>query len=79
MKVVKAGSSCYGLTGTIEEIDWSVGQILQALKKHGVDEDTLVIFTSDNGPWKLNRGRGGSEISSKSSWPKSSRLQLMIS
>ena len=35
----------------IEEIDWSVGEILAALKKHDLEQDTLVIFTSDNGPW----------------------------
>lgn len=34
----------------ISEIDWSVGQILDALKTNGLDENTLVIFTSDNGP-----------------------------
>ena len=34
----------------ISEIDWSVGQVLDALKKNGIDENTLVIFTSDNGP-----------------------------
>jgi len=34
----------------ISEIDWSVGQILDALKTHGLDENTLVVFTSDNGP-----------------------------
>ncbi len=34
----------------ISEIDWSVGQILDALKKHGVEDNTLLIFTSDNGP-----------------------------
>jgi len=34
----------------IREIDWSVGQVLDALKKHGIDDNTLVIFTSDNGP-----------------------------
>ncbi|CAN0381164.1 unnamed protein product, partial [Ectocarpus sp. 4 AP-2014] len=33
---------------TISEIDWSVGQILDALKKNGIDENTFVIFTSDN-------------------------------
>jgi arylsulfatase A-like enzyme len=38
------------LARAIEEIDWSVGQILDALKKHGIDDNTLVIFTSDNGP-----------------------------
>ena len=38
----------------IAEIDWSVGQILDALESNGIDENTLVIFTSDNGPgrWK---------------------------
>ena len=34
----------------ISEIDWSVGQVLDALKRHGIDDNTLVIFTSDNGP-----------------------------
>ncbi|MCP5535513.1 MAG: sulfatase [Akkermansiaceae bacterium] len=34
----------------IGEIDWSVGQVLEALKKYGIDDNTLVIFTSDNGP-----------------------------
>ena len=34
----------------IDEIDWSVGQILDTLKANGLDENTLVIFTSDNGP-----------------------------
>lgn len=38
------------LRQAISEIDWSVGQILDALKKNGLDENTLVIFTSDNGP-----------------------------
>ena len=46
------GKSKAGLYGdVIEEIDWSVGQILAALKKNDLDKDTLVIFTSDNGPW----------------------------
>lgn len=49
-------SSPQGLYGdVIQEIDWSVGQILAALKRHKLDERTLVIFTSDNGPW-LNYG-----------------------
>ena len=45
----------------IREIDWSVGEILDALKNNGVDENTVVIFTSDNGP-KLGKAtplRGG--------------------
>jgi arylsulfatase A-like enzyme len=37
------------------ELDWSVGQILDAIKRNGVDDNTLVLFTSDNGPW-LNYG-----------------------
>jgi arylsulfatase A len=46
------GKSKAGLYGdVIEEIDWSVGEILAALKKHDLEKDTLVIFTSDNGPW----------------------------
>ena len=45
------GKSAGGLFGdVIECIDWSVGQILAALKKLGLDEKTLVIYTSDNGP-----------------------------
>lgn len=35
----------------IQEIDWSAGQICDALAAHGLEENTLVIFTSDNGPW----------------------------
>ncbi len=47
-----AGKSGMGLYGdVIQELDWSVGQVLQALRENGVDENTLVFFTSDNGPW----------------------------
>lgn len=46
-----AGSAERGLYGdVIQEIDWSVGQILAALEETGLDERTLVFFTSDNGP-----------------------------
>jgi arylsulfatase A-like enzyme len=55
------GKSKRGLYGdVIMEIDWSVGQILVALKKHGLDEKTLVVFTSDNGPWLLYGDHAGS-------------------
>lgn len=55
------GKSSRGLYGdVIHEIDWSVGEILAALKKHGLDEKTLVIFTSDNGPWLSYGSHGGS-------------------
>ena len=50
------GRSGQGMFGdVIEEIDWSVGQIMRALERMGLDEDTVLIFTSDNGPW-LNFG-----------------------
>jgi len=46
------GKSGVGLYGDVMmEIDWSVGQIVQALKENGVEDNTLVIMTSDNGPW----------------------------
>jgi arylsulfatase A-like enzyme len=44
----------------IEEIDWGVGQILDALKRDGLEENTWVIFTSDNGPWLRYGNHGGS-------------------
>lgn len=44
----------------IEEIDWSVGQILHTLRETGMDQNTLVVFTSDNGPWKSYKAQGGS-------------------
>jgi arylsulfatase A len=50
-----------GLYGDIiEEIDWSVGQVIQALRDEGLDENTMVVFTSDNGPWRQYREHGGS-------------------
>jgi arylsulfatase A-like enzyme len=45
----KSGTGLYG--DVMLEIDWSVGEISKALKENGVAENTLVIFTSDNGPW----------------------------
>jgi len=50
------GKSVQGMYGDVMmEIDWSVGQIMQTLKKLKLEENTLVVFTSDNGPW-LNYG-----------------------
>ncbi len=80
------GMSQQGMYGdVIMEIDWSVGEILEALERNGVEENTLVIFTSDNGPW-LNYGdhagstgplregkgtmwEGGSRVPSVMRWP----------
>ena len=56
-----AGTSPRGLYGdVIEEIDWSVGQVLAALERNGVADHTLVVFTSDNGPWLQFKENGGS-------------------
>ncbi|WP_229214881.1 sulfatase family protein [Dyadobacter bucti] len=53
--------SLRGLYGdVIEEIDWSVGQVLKSLRESGLAENTLVVFTSDNGPWLTFRTQGGS-------------------
>ena len=57
------GQSAQGLYGdVIMELDWSVGQILGALKQHGLDEKTLVMFASDNGPWLLYGDHAGSAL-----------------
>jgi arylsulfatase len=50
------GKSEQGMYGDVMmEIDWSVGEIMKALAKNGIDNNTLIIFTSDNGPW-INYG-----------------------
>ena len=57
------GKSERGLYGdVIEEIDWSVGEILKTLKTLDLDERTFVIFTTDNGPWLEFQERGGSAL-----------------
>ena len=45
---------------TIEHVDWSVGQILKTLDELGIADDTLVVYTSDNGPWLSKKHHGGS-------------------
>ena len=46
------GKSAHGVYGdAVEELDWSAGQIIDALRQAGIDRQTLVVFTSDNGPW----------------------------
>jgi arylsulfatase len=55
------GKSELGLYGdVIMEIDWSVGEVMKALKENGLEENTLVIFTSDNGPWLSYGNHAGS-------------------
>ena len=54
------GKSEGGLYGdTTEEIDWSVGQVMKAIKEAKLDEKTLIVFTSDNGPWSMFGPHGG--------------------
>jgi len=56
-----AGKSEQGAYGdVIMEIDWSVGEITKALEKNGIKENTLMIFTSDNGPWMSYGNHAGS-------------------
>ncbi|MEM9187484.1 MAG: sulfatase [Planctomycetota bacterium] len=54
----KSGAGIYG--DVVMELDWSVGEVLKALKRNGVDQRTLVLFTSDNGPWLQFGDHGGS-------------------
>lgn len=55
------GKSIRGLYGdVIEEIDWSAGQILDTLRRLNLDIKTIVVFTSDNGPWLSFKTHGGS-------------------
>ena len=55
------GKSHAGLFGDVMmELDWSIGQVMKALKDNGLDDNTLVIFTSDNGPWLTFGNHSGS-------------------
>ncbi len=54
----KSGAGLYG--DVIMEIDWSVGEVLRTLREQGLERDTLVIFTSDNGPWLSYGDHAGS-------------------
>ncbi|MFO1198116.1 MAG: sulfatase [Burkholderiaceae bacterium] len=77
-----AGKSQAGPHGdAVEEIDWSVGEIVAALERSGVAENTLVVFTSDNGPWfegsagELKGGKGqttdgGFKVPFIARWPR---------
>ncbi|MEX2260306.1 MAG: sulfatase [Bryobacteraceae bacterium] len=56
-----AGKSRYGAYGdAVEEVDWSVGKILKTLNRQGLEEDTVVVFLSDNGPELITPKPGGS-------------------
>ena len=78
-----AGKSEAGLFGdTMMEIDWSVGQIIETLDELGLSENTIVIFTSDNGPW-LNYGNhagntGGLREGKGTSWEGGVRVPAIM-
>lgn len=58
-----AGKTGMGLfADVVAEVDWSVGEILAALRRCGIDDDTLVLFTSDNGPWLSYGDHAGSAL-----------------
>ncbi len=81
------GTSGRGLYGdVVQELDWSVGEIMAALRKNGIDERTIVVFTSDNGPFlsygehagsagplregKLTAFGGGVDVPCLMRWPR---------
>jgi len=53
----KSGAGLYG--DVMMEIDWSVGEINNALKQNGLEDNTIIIMTSDNGPWKSYGNHSG--------------------
>jgi len=54
------GKSKNGTYGDwVEEVDWSVGRVLDTLRKHKLERNTLVMFSSDNGPWLIRGADGG--------------------
>jgi arylsulfatase A-like enzyme len=54
------GKSANGRFGDwVEEVDWSVGQVLDAIRQLKLSERTLIVFTSDNGPWLIRKANGG--------------------
>lgn len=77
------GKSDQGLYGDVMmELDWSVGEILSNLKKFGLDKNTLVVFTSDNGPW-LSFGNhagstGGLREGKGTSWEGGQRVPCVM-
>jgi arylsulfatase A len=55
------GKSGKGLfADVVQEMDWSTGEIMKALKKYDIDKNTIFIFTSDNGPWLVYGNHAGS-------------------
>jgi arylsulfatase A-like enzyme len=77
------GKSARGLYGdVVEEIDFNTGRILDALKELEVDDNTYVIFTSDNGPWWIKGKDGGSALplrgAKTSTWDGGERVPCIM-
>ncbi len=71
------GSSQAGLYGdTVQELDWSTGEIIAALQRRGVLDDTLVLFTSDNGPF-FEGSAGGLKGGKGNSWEGGYRVPFI--
>ena len=78
------GKSSAGLYGdVIMEIDWSVGEIVRTLARHGLERDTLVVFTTDNGPWLSYGNHAGSagplREGKGTSWEGGTRVPCIMS
>ncbi len=78
------GKSERGLYGdVIMEIDWSVGQIVKSLDEHGLKENTLIIYSSDNGPWLSYGTHSGSALPLKegkgTNWEGGTRVPCIMS
>jgi arylsulfatase len=77
------GKSRQGLYGDVMmEVDWSIGEVLKTLSENGLEKNTLVIFTSDNGPW-LNFGNhagttGGLREGKGTSWEGGQRVPCIM-
>lgn len=77
------GKSKQGMFGDVMmEVDWSIGEIMKVLEKNGMEKNTLVIFTSDNGPW-LNFGNhagttGGLREGKGTSWEGGQRVPCIM-
>jgi len=77
------GKSKQGMFGDVMmEVDWSIGEIMKALEENGLEDNTLVIFTSDNGPW-LNFGNhagstGGLREGKGTSWEGGQRVPCIM-